>query len=285
MTVHRRTEITVETECVLIIRQHRSVRVWNEECACPVDMVALCKQRRKPMMKRIREILIAGLSVAVFVLLISSSPALAQSNAGPNPQTNSPWTTVGAAGTVDPASTGLVVYGNPLGTAEDAGAIALGRFFMPQTVTIRYNVVSVPGILTQNGVSLGARYLQQSADERVVVTLKQYSFATGNITNLLQIDSNNLGNPSASFQLQYSTSPPSASPTICNLVPPSNGLAVATLDFIHNSYYIEATLTKPLTITRIGATPVNPTALGMVIIFDPSVISPTCNPGAPIAGQ
>ncbi|MGB9433621.1 MAG: hypothetical protein WBQ89_15375 [Candidatus Acidiferrum sp.] len=41
MTVHRRTEITVETDRVLIIRQRRSVRAWCQECGCEVDMVSL----------------------------------------------------------------------------------------------------------------------------------------------------------------------------------------------------------------------------------------------------
>jgi hypothetical protein len=41
MTVHRRTEITVETERVLIIRQRRSVRTWCRECGCEVEMVSL----------------------------------------------------------------------------------------------------------------------------------------------------------------------------------------------------------------------------------------------------
>jgi hypothetical protein len=235
-------------------------------------------------MKRIREILISGLCVAVFVLLTSSAPARAQANA-PNPLTNSPWTTVGAAGTVDPAS-GPVGYYNPLGTAEDAGAVALARGFFPETATIRYNVVSVPGVLTQNGVALGARYLQQSADERVVVTLKQYNFATGTITNLLQIDSNNFASPSASFQFQYSTNPAAASPGVCNNRPPASVLALATLDFIHNAYYVEVTLTKPETIVSFGGgSPVSPTALGMVMIFDPSVITFPCNPGGPISDQ
>jgi hypothetical protein len=240
--------------------------------------------KEKAMMKRIREILIRG--IAVFVLLSGSSPSWAQANgdAKPNPQTNSPWTTVAAAGTVDPTSMASVFYGNPLGTAEDAGAVALVRTFFPETATIRYNVVSVPGILTQKGITLGARYLQQSADERVVVTLKQYNFATGNITNLLQIDSNNFANPSASFQWQYSTTTPEDSPGVCNFVPPSAALAVATLDFINNAYYIDATLTKGFTVGHIGEPPANPTALGIVILFDPSVIPVTCNPGLPIAG-
>jgi len=41
MTVHRRTEITVETERVLIIRQRRSVRAWCAQCGREVEMVTL----------------------------------------------------------------------------------------------------------------------------------------------------------------------------------------------------------------------------------------------------
>jgi hypothetical protein len=41
MTVHRRTEITVETERVLVIRQHRSVRALCPECGYEVEMVSL----------------------------------------------------------------------------------------------------------------------------------------------------------------------------------------------------------------------------------------------------
>jgi hypothetical protein len=41
MTVHRRTEITVETERVLIIRKRRSVRAWCRECGCEVEMISL----------------------------------------------------------------------------------------------------------------------------------------------------------------------------------------------------------------------------------------------------
>jgi len=37
MATHRRTEIRIETEQVLIIRRHRSVRVWCLECGCEVD--------------------------------------------------------------------------------------------------------------------------------------------------------------------------------------------------------------------------------------------------------
>jgi hypothetical protein len=41
MTVHKRTEVTVETDRVLIIRRRHSTRVWCGECAREVDMVGL----------------------------------------------------------------------------------------------------------------------------------------------------------------------------------------------------------------------------------------------------
>ena len=40
MQVHRRTEVTIETDRVLVIRRH-STRVWCQECAREVDMVGL----------------------------------------------------------------------------------------------------------------------------------------------------------------------------------------------------------------------------------------------------
>ena len=39
MTAHKRTEITVETDRILIIRRHRTLRVWCPECGYEVDMV------------------------------------------------------------------------------------------------------------------------------------------------------------------------------------------------------------------------------------------------------
>ena len=39
MTAYRRTEITVETDSILIIRRRRTIRAWCAECGCEVDMV------------------------------------------------------------------------------------------------------------------------------------------------------------------------------------------------------------------------------------------------------
>lgn len=39
MAVHKRTEITIETDRVLIIRRRRILRAWCEECGHEVEMV------------------------------------------------------------------------------------------------------------------------------------------------------------------------------------------------------------------------------------------------------
>jgi hypothetical protein len=39
MKTHNRTEITIETDRVLMIRRRRSVRFWCEECGSQVDML------------------------------------------------------------------------------------------------------------------------------------------------------------------------------------------------------------------------------------------------------
>jgi hypothetical protein len=39
MTPFKRTEITIETDHILVIRRYRSTRAWCPGCACEVDMV------------------------------------------------------------------------------------------------------------------------------------------------------------------------------------------------------------------------------------------------------
>jgi len=46
MTAHEKTEITIETDQILIIRRRRSVRFWCQECGSPVDMVGSSSRRR-----------------------------------------------------------------------------------------------------------------------------------------------------------------------------------------------------------------------------------------------
>ena len=41
MAAHKRTEITVQTDQILIIRRRNSKRVWCQECGVEADMVSL----------------------------------------------------------------------------------------------------------------------------------------------------------------------------------------------------------------------------------------------------
>jgi len=40
-TARKRTEITTETDRILIIRRRNVIRAWCDECACEVEMVGL----------------------------------------------------------------------------------------------------------------------------------------------------------------------------------------------------------------------------------------------------
>jgi hypothetical protein len=40
---YKRTEITVETDHVLIIQRRRAIRAWCHQCGCEVDMVGLAE--------------------------------------------------------------------------------------------------------------------------------------------------------------------------------------------------------------------------------------------------
>lgn len=40
-TAHKRTEITTQTDRILIIRRRSVIRAWCDECACEVEMVSL----------------------------------------------------------------------------------------------------------------------------------------------------------------------------------------------------------------------------------------------------
>jgi hypothetical protein len=39
MTAHKRFEITIETDRILILRRHRSMRAYCAKCGCEVDMM------------------------------------------------------------------------------------------------------------------------------------------------------------------------------------------------------------------------------------------------------
>jgi hypothetical protein len=52
MTAHKRTEITVETDRVLIVRRRRALRVWCPECGREVDMAAPVEAEARSQQKR-----------------------------------------------------------------------------------------------------------------------------------------------------------------------------------------------------------------------------------------
>jgi hypothetical protein len=161
-----------------------------------------------------------------------------------------PWTTAGSAGSVAPASLPFVQFGNPIpvivGDTRDVGAITLQPFAFG-TFDIRYNVVSVPGILGSPGLTLTVRYLASNPGERVVVSFKQYSLLTGTTTVLGTLDSNSFP-VSANFQVQAAS--------FC--VP-------VALDFVNNSYYMEAQLTQSEPSRLFQITPfTHRPALGMI---------------------
>ena len=179
---------------------------------------------------------------AAVIALVSFSTAWAA--------TPQPWTTAGSAGAVAPASLPFVQFGNPrplvVGDTTDAGAITL-QPFASGTFDIRYNVVSVPGILGSPGLTLTARYLVSNPNQRVVVSFKQYSLFTGTTTVLSTLDSNAFPT-SAGFQVQ--------AVSFCVLV---------ALDFVNNSYYIDVQLTQPEPGRLFQPTPFSPRpALGMI---------------------
>src|SRR5437762_3806181 len=181
-------------------------------------------------------------------LITTASPLFAQET--------QPWTTVGSAGTVDEASLPLVLLGSPV-----SGAV--GMRLVPgfiSGVNIRYNVVSVPGLIGIAGVAMTVRYRDHGDGERVRAQLKQYNLFTGITTTLLEFDSD-VFVPMNTFQVQ------SVATSAC--VPP-----FVTLNFLENSYFIDAFLTRNLF-------PVPPTE-PPVIFFSPPVAE-SASPGPALA--
>jgi len=147
--------------------------------------------------------------ILLIAALMGSATAWAQ---------NDPWTSVGAAGTVDESDTGLVVF----------GSIAPGVASMSATGTlnIRYNVVAVGGLFGGDNYALIARFLDNGADGQVVARLKQYGLNTGATTTLLTLDSNDFAG-SAAFQVRTVTS-------ACG----------TSLDFFNNAYFVDVDIIK-----------------------------------------
>ena len=142
-----------------------------------------------------------------------------------------PWTTVGSAGTVDEADLLKVHLGTPVPGAVAMRPDAFG--IRGAFVHIRYNVVALPGILGNTGLTLTSRFLDRGAGDRVFIEFKQYGLSTGLTTTLLTLDSNMFpGSPV--FQVQGVFTPRGA--RCAPLTPP--------LDFTNNSYFMDVTISR-----------------------------------------
>lgn len=127
-----------------------------------------------------------------------------------------PWTTVGSAGVVDEADTGIVEF--VLGEARVRAAAAAGS-----VLDLRYNVVSLQGFSGPGQYRLVVRFRDNGDAARVLLNLRRYN-TTGPTTQVHAFDSNAYA-PQVGYQTQQQ----------CILV---------NWDFVAGPYYIEATLTK-----------------------------------------
>ena len=181
-------------------------------------------------------------------LILTAPPLFAQ---------DQPWTTAGSAGTVDEASLPLVLLGTPV-----PGAVGMRLVAAPfSSVNIRYNVVSVPGLINVFGVAMTVRYRDHGTGERVRAQLKQYNLFTGMTTTLLEFDSDVFAQGDT-FQVQ------SVGTGAC--FPP-----FLTLNFVENSYFIDVFLTRSLFLPP-------PTNDPPVIFFSPPVAE-SASPGPALA--
>jgi len=141
------------------------------------------------------------------VAVLAAGAAQAQSN---------PWTTVGSAGVVDEADTGIVEF--VAGEARVRGTAAAGSI-----LNLRYNVVSLPGFSGPGQYVMRARFRDNGAGAKVRLELRRYQ---DNGINSLQaaLDSDNYA-AAAGYQTQAE----------CVLV---------DWDFSTSAYYIEAALNK-----------------------------------------
>lgn len=127
-----------------------------------------------------------------------------------------PWTTIGSAGVVDEADTGLVEFVN--GEARMRADAPIGA-----VLNLRYNVVSLAGFAGLNEVVWINRFRDNGAGARVRLTLRQYNL-NGTTSTLATFDSN-AWPANASYQTQRQC-------------------VGVDWDFINGPFYIEAELTK-----------------------------------------
>jgi hypothetical protein len=93
------------------------------------------------------------------------------------------WTTVGSAGTVDEASLSNAVMTGPWVGIRDTAEV-------PSSVTVRYNVTAVDGLLIGGGHCFEGRWRDNGNGGQVILTLKSFNLATGAIATLDVLNSN-----------------------------------------------------------------------------------------------
>ena len=162
---------------------------------------------RFPLFAVARSTAVRGAGLLVPLLLSAAGSVQAQVH---------PWTSVGSAGVVDEADTGIVEF--VLGEARVRAAAAAGS-----VLNLRYNVVSLEGFAGLGQYLLRARFRDNGDDARVQLNLRRYN-TTGPTTELHAFDSNAYA-PQVGYQTQQH----------CLLV---------NWDFVAGPHYIEATLTK-----------------------------------------
>lgn len=127
-----------------------------------------------------------------------------------------PWTSVGSAGVVDDADTGLVDFAS--GEARMRADAATGS-----VLNLRYNIVALEGFTGLNQVAWLARFRDNGAGSRLRLFLRQYH-PNGTTSTIDTFDSN-----SYASAVGYQTR------TRCTAV---------DWDFAGGPYYIEAELTR-----------------------------------------
>jgi hypothetical protein len=142
---------------------------------------------------------------------------IAAASAGSASAQTHPWTSVGSAGVVDEADTGIVDFVN--GEARMRATAAAGS-----VLNLRYNVVSLQDFSGFGQYLLRVRFRDNGAAARVQLNLRRYNHATGLTTQVAAFDSNGFA-AAVGYQTRQ----------IC---------LGTNWDFNAGPYYIEAALTK-----------------------------------------
>ena len=177
---------------------------------------------------------VLSFSIVLMVLVASAITTSAQDTKS--------WSTAGSTGTADKIDLNKIVYSNGIMSFPESPGTQLSSVrpvsFQLQTVqaVVRYNVTAADGLFFTSGRHcMGVRFRDDGNRARVFLRLIQSNLENGATTPLLTFDSNSFA-PQPDFQVNSVST---------NRIP---------FDFSHNTYYVEATLTKQQPIvTSIGA--------------------------------